>query len=210
MRVTFEEVFGRRFYSFPEPVRALVEASGGAPRVVDLGGHIGLFGLFVLSRYPGARIASFEPDPANAPILAQCIAQNAPSGNWQLVEACAGTAEGTVAFAGGLGERSHVAEPDSGGTQVPVIDALPYLEDAVLVKMDIEGAEWALLSDPRFARARPPALVLEYHSAGAPMPAEPRRSATDLLEGLGYEVEPIPGTAPSEEVGMLWAWQPGA
>ena len=67
------------------------------------------------------------------------------------------------------------------------VDVLPELENADLVKIDIEGAEWALLADPRFAGARPSVLVLEYHRDGSPHPNE-AQAAEDALLSAGLEV----------------------
>ena len=44
------------------------------------------------------------------------------------------------------------------------------MAEADLVKIDIEGGEWPILTDPRFAQLPTPALVIEYHPAGCPGP----------------------------------------
>ncbi len=50
------------------------------------------------------------------------------------------------------------------------------------MKIDIEGAEWALLADPRFRELRAPVVGLEYHAQGGapadPAPPRARRSRT--------------------------------
>jgi hypothetical protein len=88
-----------------------------------------------------------------------------------------------------------------GSVEVPMVDVMPRLADADLVKIDIEGGEWALLADPRFAEAR--AVVLEYHPYGCPTD-DPRRSAHELLHAHGFEVTPL-FYEPDNGVGMLWA-----
>jgi hypothetical protein len=80
------------------------------------------------------------------------------------------------------------------------------------VKTDVEGAEWALLTDDRFGDARPRAIVMEYHSAGCPAD-NAKRFATDRLTQLGYEVQAAssdanPGSGRFWGSGMLWAWVP--
>src|SRR3954471_612258 len=63
--VTLGEVFDKPDYAPPEAVRALL---GPAPRILDLGANIGLFGAYALTLWPGARVLGFEPDPANAAV----------------------------------------------------------------------------------------------------------------------------------------------
>jgi methyltransferase FkbM-like protein len=82
---------------------------------------------------------------------------------------------------------------------------LPMLAESDFAKIDIEGAEWPILRDPRFAEVRPPVLVLEYHANGCG-DADPEHAARSLLRAADYELSPIPG-APAG-AGMLWAWLP--
>jgi FkbM family methyltransferase len=183
-------------------------------RFVELGGHVGLFGAFVSARYPGARIVSFEPDPANASVLSECIARNGLEERWSLVQACAATAGGTLGFVGGRGAESYVAGPgESAELELPAVDALPYIQGADFVKIDVEGSEWALLADPRFAADPPRVVLMEWHSIGAPED-NPKRAAEAALEPLGYEVhhpppyDALPTDEPLWGAGVLWAWRP--
>ena len=49
----------------------------------------------------------------------------------------------------------------------PRVDVFPYLAAADLVKIDIEGSEWEILADARFAGIAARVLVLEYHPQGS-------------------------------------------
>ena len=71
-------------------------------------------------------------------------------------------------------------DADESATTLPAADVFPYLEGADLVKIDIEGGEWPILSDPRFAELEARALVLEYHPHLCPGP-DPRECADGLL-----------------------------
>jgi FkbM family methyltransferase len=203
--MTLAQALGDGFYEPPEPVRRVVAASGAKPRVVDLGAHLGFFGLRTLSHWPDARIVAWEPEPDHARIIRRCIAANGRQDGWSVVEACAATADGQVPFRGEIGAASHVPEdPAIATTTVLARDVFPDLRDAALVKMDIEGSEWALLADERFATIRPPALLLEWHGFRN-APPDPRAAVTERLEGLGYTLlhsPPDPWGA-----GMLWAWR---
>ena len=194
---TYDEVFRQRQYAPPPEVEPLI---GAAPRVADLGANIGLFGAWTLARSPGARLLAFEPDPANADVLRRTIAGN-PRAGWELVEACAGAADGETRFAAGGFALSRMGEGD---TVVPVIDALERLRDAHVVKMDVEGGEWAILGDPRFGELPARVVVLEYHPHLCPEP-DARAAAVARLEELGYAVRVFEHRP--DGTGMLWAWR---
>jgi hypothetical protein len=116
-----------------------------------------------------------------------------------VVEAAAATSDGTVPFASGRFTHSRVEE---GAAEVAAVDVLPFLERADFVKIDIEGSEWAILGDERFAGLGPPALVLEHHPYLAPDP-EPQITALRLLEAARYE--PVRTVEFPAGQGLVWA-----
>jgi FkbM family methyltransferase len=190
-----DEVFGRRLYRLPDPVRA---ALGATPRVLDLGGHIGLFGAWILSELPAATLTSVEADPANAALLERAAGAEP---RWNLLPVVAAARDGELPFATGAFAESQITE---GAPTQEARDVLPLMAEADLVKIDIEGGEWALLTDPRFATLPTPALVLEYHPAGCP-DQDPHAFVHELLHTAGYatrEIDNVPLGA-----GMLWAWR---
>ncbi len=223
-----EEMFRFRVYEPPPPVARQLRSLPRAVRVVDLGGHVGLFGLFALGLFPDSSITSFEPDPGNVEVLRRCVEANALRGRWQVIEACATTSDGTAEFASsfhlsrlasssdpGLDDLHHgigSAFPFLQGTalltaerrQVTCRDVFPFLADADLIKIDIEGSEWEILADPRFAELDALALVLEYHPAywrADDAEAEVRRA----LNRAGYEtMSPARGA----DGATMWAWKP--
>ena len=91
-----------------------------------------------------------------------------------------------------------------GDSTVPVVDALERLRDADLVKIDIEGGEWAILGDPRFEDLPARVVVLEYHPYLCPGP-DARSAALELLSRAGFEIRPFEHR--SDGTGMLWAWR---
>lgn len=204
------------FYTPPPAVRELLSNRDGDLRVLDLGGNIGCFGLLLLDQYPSASLTAFEPDPSNLDVLKRCIAQNGYEEQWRVVEACATPADGETSFVGGQGALSRVPLPgdvsgDAPTITVPTVDVFPYLDGIDLLKIDIEGGEWALLNDPRFETARPGAILLEWHTYDCPED-NPRRAAASHLEGLGYTIlhekpPPVPDSEPLYGAGTLWAWR---
>jgi hypothetical protein len=85
-----------------------------------------------------------------------------------------------------------------------MVDVLGRIARADLVKMDIEGAEWAILADARFREAPPRALVIEYHGEGCPG-TDPRAEAERALRAAGMEVES--SAERRDGHGVLWAWR---
>jgi FkbM family methyltransferase len=197
---TFAELFHLRLYEPPPRVAAAL-AGVTAPVVLDLGANIGMFGLDARRRYPGAQVIAYEPDAESAAIHRHLIERNGSPAGWRLIEACAGPRSGTVTFLPGQETESRIVdEAVAGSVTLPMDDVLPAFARADLVKLDIEGGEWALLEDPRFAAAR--AVVLEYHPPGCPEP-DTHAAARSRLESHGYDVMPLfehPGG-----VGMAWA-----
>jgi FkbM family methyltransferase len=203
---TLAEVFHHRWYEPPAEVLAL----GEPEEILDLGANVGLFGAFALARWPRARLVAYEPDPANAAVHEQTIAANGElSDRWSLVAAAAAAADGHVRFAAGLDASSHVIEGRQGDARsdelvVPACDVLPAIGAASLVKIDIEGSEWSILEDPRFAAHPPRAIVLEYHPRG-PTDRSPSQAAEALLAASGMRTSTI--WHGDDGVGMLWAWR---
>lgn len=203
------EVFADGAYEPPPVVDERLRASA-EPKVVDLGANVGLFGVYVLGRYPHARLTGFEPDTSNLGVLRDCVRRNGLGERWQVIDAAVGAEDGSVSFVGGRGGRSHVAEDGADGAQtVRVVDVFPHLAGADLVKIDIEGSEWPVLADPRLGRSDIGALVIEYHSLGCPAP-NAKREARRLLEQAGFTVQVAPDDHNPDDdpfwgAGVMWA-----
>jgi FkbM family methyltransferase len=203
---TLDQVFVQRLFELPEVVAGALESQSTDLRVVDLGANIGLFGASILGRFPGAKIVALEPDPSNARVHVCTVTANRRAESWHLVEACAGTEGGRAAFVPGEFGTSHVAAPNERGTiEVEAVDVFPWLVEAQLIKIDIEGAEWAILADPRFRDLEAVAVHLEYHRRSCPG-SDPRARATQALEQAGFRWLPV--TDSGEGDGIVWAWRP--
>lgn len=200
----FSEIFLYAEYQPPEVVAERLAALGRPPRVLDVGGNIGLFSAFARERWPGAQVVSIEPDPGNLELLHR---MNEGSAAVEVIEACAGVQAGTVRFVPGLDGWSHVedGEPDETAIEVACVDVFPLAETADLVKLDIEGSEWKILDDDRLRTRAPPILVLEWHDMLCPY-EDPGRAARRALERAGFEVVAEHTRPP--QTGTLWAVRP--
>lgn len=205
------EIFGGtggiNCYAPPIEVAALLDRAD-PPRIMDLGANIGLFGLYVLGRWPAAQITAFEPDPDNAALLQHAVASNNLDQSWRVHRSACSNRRGTVAFASGLLSEARMAEPGEAGTiVVPVADVFREDHDVDLLKMDIEGAEWPILADPRMSDLKARAIVLEWHARGCRDP-NPHTAVVRLLHAAGYaNTVDISDDPAHRSNGVIWAWR---
>ena len=216
------EVVRRGVYLPPPEVERAIRARTDAPRIVDLGAHVGSASLLLLERFPSAHILAVEPNPGSAALLKRAIARNGLDPQWEVRQVAAGTAPGTATIEG-FSILSHFVregtqeavdqlpylrrfQKDAVGppTEVEVVDVFDLLAGADLVKMDIEGAEWPILQDPRFAELPITALVLEYHPQGSPE-HDTTALVTRLLTDAGFRIGEL--FDQHDRVGLVWAWR---
>lgn len=203
------EAISKNAYETPGPV---AQALGDGPlTILDAGANIGLFAITAARRHPaGSRVIALEPDPDNLPLLRRNIDGNGLGGVVDVRPVAAGTGAGTARFVSGLRENSRLADvtvggPPAGATvDVAVIDIFDLLATVELAKIDIEGAEWAIMRDPRLATSPVRALVVEWHGWADPSP-DPQAEADRLLRAAGFRVlhDYVNGT----EGGNIWAWR---
>ena len=199
---TVAEVLARDEYAIPAAAREHLPAR---PRVVDLGSNIGIFGIRAIRDLNPSVITSVEADTYNAAVLRRNAA-NVPMGtDWRVIEAFAAPAgDGNVEFAAGQFAESRSGE--GGSHSVATVDAFVLMDDADMVKIDIEGAEWPILEDPRMATCTVRVLAVEYHRWGCDAAEDPSTRCRHLLTGAGFECRD--SGAPGDDFGTLWAWRP--
>lgn len=196
------EIFGSvAAYAPPQPLEPVL---GGPLRVLDLGGNIGLFGVFALQRWNVRELTSFEPDPQNAALLAAAIAANHASDRWIARRVAISNAAGTMPFLTGRLADSRRAGPEEAGDLVEVVDLFSLDHDVDLLKMDIEGGEWAILTDPRLGSLKARVIVMEWHWRFAPQP-DAHGAAVAALENAGYTIHVDRIHLPLADVGLVWA-----
>lgn len=187
--------------------------------VLDLGGNVGCFAFCVHGR--ARRVIVYEPDPANLGILERNLAGLE---NVRVVAEAVSDAPGRLTLykqgQGRLGGRSTLyAELASSyadaSVEVPVttLDALfaaHGIERCDLLKIDVEGAEYAILcAAARETLARIDRIAGEYHDV---LPEDPRTrigAFCGFLEGAGFAVETRPSRRHAN-TGLFFARRPGA
>ena len=163
--------------------------------VVDLGCNVGLSLAYFRGRWAGARVVGFEPHPAHVE-LARRYAD-------ELVEVHPAAAVGRdgTSMLTDAGTASSLS--NSGNIEVPAIDLFAHFDGQRidLLKMDIEGGEYALLGDERFARLDVPNLVIEWHNTSPEHLG--KQWCIERLRSVGYHVRDV--TPAQTTMGILWA-----
>jgi FkbM family methyltransferase len=193
---------GRLAYEVPDGIAPLPQGS----KVLDLGGNVGLFALYAKAAWSAGEVRSFEPDPSNFGVLerARVANRHADGFAWTSVQAAVSNCAGTLRFSAGHASESRLSlGPDETAIDVAVVDIFEEDHDVDLAKLDIEGGEWSILADPRFAAFGARRLVMEWHAYLCPAP-DAHGTAQRLLREAGYTIvldEPSAGG----RNGKLWA-----
>jgi FkbM family methyltransferase len=185
----FHEIFCDGFYRLPRCARQAIEEDSVSSLVVDLGANIGLYGAWVRRLWPNAKVIAFEPDEESAKTYREFMDLNDLGDRWELIQACAGTRSGTRSFESGKDSESRIVADEAGAAStVTMIDVFPYLKNADVIKMDIEGGEWEIILDPRWSQVGARAVLMEYHPHLCPSD-DAKSCAIRALENAGFAVE---------------------
>ncbi len=203
LKFFFREIFVHGDYDF-RPCRE-------DPLILDCGANVGMATLYFTWRYPKAEVHAFEPDPETFALLQRNIDANGLKHAHAHALAVSDT-NGSIDF---YRDASNPGYPmmstvrdrmPKERTTVACVALSSFLEEKLpgrevdLVKLDIEGAEQAVLTDlaASGALARVRELVIEYHHH---MGADRSRLGPflDVLEAAGFSyqlrAEAVPLTA---------------
>ncbi|MFL5831938.1 MAG: FkbM family methyltransferase [Solirubrobacteraceae bacterium] len=143
--------------------------------IVDVGANVGYAAIRFARRYPAARLVCVEPEPTSRELLRANLELNGiaasvfdvavvgEAGAYRIVAAPVPSGV-AVAHA----EHSTADDEDDGVTGVTLGALLDRagVDQADLVKLDIEGSEWSVFADAPQWAARVGALVCELHGGG--------------------------------------------
>ncbi len=173
-------------------------------RIVDAGHHIGCFSLWLLSRFPKAKILGLEADPQTFAVAEKNAAFARRSGyDWNVLHKAAWKDDETISFSCEGDTMGHKVSQD-GHVSVPCI-SLKTLLDRVdgsvdLMKIDIEGAEEAFLKGGAdLLKERVKALVIEIHPRYCD-----ENKVLAVLEKSYENIGQIPGTQTDKP--LLWCY----
>jgi FkbM family methyltransferase len=162
-----EEVVLDREYAFA--VRLVAEASG-APTVIDAGANIGLFALAVLQARPDATVHSIEPGSGTAEVLRRNVQANAGL-HWHAHHLALWKTTGVLRFGTttfSTASRIYELAPEGRVEEVQSTTLSEFVArhvpgEIALLKLDIEGAEEAVLVESQGVLGRVEHLLVEVH-----------------------------------------------
>lgn len=158
---TAHEIYIARAYKkplqVPEPAPGLI---------VDLGANVGYSVVHWAYTYPTARLVAFEPHPAHLLILYRHLEINALLNRVQVEGSAVSNCNTESFLIDNENESAVVKTYEPGRLLIKVRDFFTEIRDQTidLLKIDIEGGEYALLKDKRFETLDVKILVLEWHN----------------------------------------------
>ena len=187
---TFRQIFEEKIYRFT--------AKTDQPYILDCGANIGLSVIYFKQLYPRSIIVAFEADKAIFETLQRNV-QSFGYENVEVINRAVWNSETDLNFTsdGGDGGRLSVSE-DKPSQIVKTIRLRDYLDRKIdFLKLDIEGAETAVLEDCADRLSNVECLFVEYHS----FDRQPQRFEvlTSVLAHAGFRLHiqaPMPAPQP--------------
>jgi len=190
------EIWDRKVYG------SLPELSGlDKPAIIDIGGHIGAFALFALSKSPGADIYVYEPSQVNLDCLRATVKLNhAERQVHAFGTAVCATAGKRDLYMSTNSATNSLFNAEAGTRSSAQVDCVT-LEDILrsnnmascdLLKLDCEGAEYEILMNtPSELFSKIHNIILEWHDVRG----RHVRDLESFLQKCGYIVELNPKPA---------------
>jgi FkbM family methyltransferase len=159
------------------------------PTILDCGANIGYTVLNYKRKFPGAKIIAFEPDPQFVSCLKSNLKNN-KANDVRIVEAAVWTQNGQTSWLCEGIDGSHITldqQPGEKIVTVQTVDLAGYLDEPVdLLKLDIEGAEYDVVSHLRERLGNVKNILVECHISQDNIARFGQLLAD--LSGAGYKV----------------------
>jgi FkbM family methyltransferase len=158
-------------------------------KVLDVGGHHGLFAVEILARFPGIKIVTIEPDPRGIETIKKHIRKNDAHSDIQIVPFAVGEGDGTGYLAeSDDGSWGKTLEDTAGQGRIPV--KVKKLETMIgaerlnikLIKSNCEGGEFDLIPQMIELGLKPELIILMIHPDRGDLSA-----LTGMLARCGYD-----------------------
>ncbi len=146
----------------PAEMGFVLQALRPGDRMVDVGANVGVYAALAAGA-AGARVLALEPAAETLPDLAAMLALNGLEHRVEVRALAAGAAAGRLRFTQGRGTTNRAAADGAAEVPVETLDALCGADPPLLLKVDVEGAEPAVLAGAAglLAGARLKAAILE-------------------------------------------------
>lgn len=197
---TAYEIFVAQAYAQPKQVPNL------SPKlVVDVGANVGYSVIHWMQIYPTTHLIAFEPHPTHLQMLHRHLEVNKITNQVDIIRNAASNQEGQAFLTNHENESVIVDKNEDGCLPVKTCDFFTKIGTQAidLLKMDIEGGEYAILGDRRFEALNIKAIVLEWHNTAKVV--DGYQWCLQRLTSLGFSV--IDGQLKYENSGILWAWK---
>lgn len=191
------QIYWRGDYEAPRPLE-------NVRKVVDLGANVGYSCIYWCKRYPECSVTALEPHPVHVKVMQGNLARNGLLDRVSLVAAAAGAKQRHSYLTDA--RTSSAVTDEASDFEIDVLDIFrePCMEGPIdILKIDIEGGEYELLSDPRFEKLDVRTLVLEWHAT--PERPDGKDWCVQKLGELGYETEI--GSEDLPLAGLIWAFR---
>ncbi len=169
-------------------------AASASPRILDCGANVGLASLFFKRRYPAARITAYEADPSLFAIAKANLTANGAA-DVETINAAVWTSAGRVVFRA-EGTDSGMIDGLAGAVDGSAVEVASLrLRDILageridLLKLDIEGAEDAVLADCEPVLDRVDAIIMDLHEFAPAVRQAPRVLERLTRAGFVYVVD---------------------
>lgn len=178
-------------------IRLLKQRARPDGLAIDVGANIGSHAIPMAKAMRTGRVLAFEPNPLVFPRLIANLALN-PDCNVDARAMAIGNRIGQVELfipspdAGNLGQASLVENSNFNKVGVPCTTLDSLLEDEKLgtvdvLKIDVEGFEWAVIEGARTMLARDhPLVVFEYNRDQWERAGQKLIGVTNVLRAVGY------------------------
>jgi len=203
---TYKESFFDQAYfrGFPAALR-----DAPVRTAVDVGANVGYFSLFLLSRFPDARVWAYEPMPANFELLDAYRHEHNDLELFPIQKAVTAPGQQTLtlhydrsdSFTTSASIYSDPDQPQALRVKATSLDEImetQQLDSLDFLKLDCEGSEYQLLYQARDeALRRIGRLAIETHPG--PTPRETSSALAGFLQEKGFELHC--------EGDLIWAWR---
>ena len=191
----FHEIFVHRALEF--------RAKTASPRILDCGSNVGAASLYFKRAYPGARITAYEADPVLYAMTRRNLERNGAR-DVEVVHAALWTSNGEVTFRAEGSDSGMIdglaGAVDAKGVTVPSLRMRDVIaHDRIdFLKLDIEGAECAVLEDCERVLDRVNAIVMDLHEFDPRDRQSPRVFECLIRSGFLYSCDEL----------LLQHWRP--
>jgi len=140
--------------------------SDNVNQIIDIGGNVGYSCLYFLNKYPNAQVMVFEPHPKHLEKIYAHLKLNQSEHRVEVVPKAAGAKASSIFLTDMGGDSQLRNEGDESTISVSMVDWFESVrgKEIDILKIDIEGGEYTLLSDQRFSEIKFRILLMEWHN----------------------------------------------